>query len=113
MNHKIELKTYESGLIENNDKRVIIRPKAGSFAKIAKGDLIECNGHKLLVLGVREYPRLEDLFHVESLDWIAMKVKDAVEGIKKFKEDYSEVIDKDSKFLAIEFSMQGAESYGV
>lgn len=113
MNHKIGLKTYEKKLVKRKDKRIIIRPDSKEFVSIAKGDLLECDGTKMLVLDVRDYPRLEDLFHVESLDWIAMEVKDAVEGIKKFQEEYTKDIEKGCKFLAIEFSMQGAESYSA
>jgi ASC-1-like (ASCH) protein len=106
MNHKIQLSKKEEELIEEDSKRVIIRPQRDEFAKIAKGDELDCGDLRLLVLSVRDYPRIEDLLRLENFDWLVLDFKDITDAIKEVSDEYKEEVESKIKFLAIEFAVQ-------
>lgn len=102
----IKLNTEEEDAVRGGDKMVIVRPKTGKFQKINRGDIIKCNGISLLVLDVREYPRITDLFKIEKIEWIPTDAKDIVEAIKEYEDRYTDEKDKKTPFIAVEFSVQ-------
>lgn len=106
MKRKFQLKADEAKLIKGDSKRVIIRPQKDDISKIEKGDELDCGDLRLLVLAVREYPRIEDLLRLEGSDWVVIDVKDITDGIRKLSGEYAREIKSKTKFLAIEFAVQ-------
>lgn len=102
----IKLDTEEEDAIRGGDKMIIVRPKIEQFCKVSRGNIMKCNGISLLVLDVREYPRITDLFKIEKKEWIPTDAGDIVEAIKEYEDRYTGEKDKKTPFIAIEFSVQ-------
>ncbi|MDD3648085.1 MAG: hypothetical protein PHS44_06335 [Candidatus Dojkabacteria bacterium] len=98
MKSQVELTQEELAQI-GKGKIIIVRPK-GTAAE--KGAEVDAEGESLLVLDVREYPRAEDLFKLEQLDWIATEASDIVKAVEEMKEKYPEA----GGFVAIELAKQ-------
>lgn len=106
MNMKLKLTKKEDQLIKNGNKTIIIRPNGGKFGKISKGDTINCDGLKLLVLDVRRYPKISALLQIEKREWIPLDSKEFVDVFSECIEDFKEAHENGEEFLAIEFSIQ-------
>ncbi len=107
MNMKIELTKKEAKLIKKgNNKTIIIRPNGGKFGKISKGDRLNCDGLKLLVLDVRRYPKISALLQIEKREWIPLDSKEFVDAFSECIEDFKKTHENGEEFLAIEFSIQ-------
>ncbi|MBU0976142.1 MAG: hypothetical protein ABIE03_00680 [Patescibacteria group bacterium] len=94
----MELSKEELVQIEKG-KIVIVRPKD---VNVEKGAEVKAGSEIVLVLDIREYPRVEDLFKLEQMDWIATDAADLVEAVKETKERYPEA----EGFFAIELAKQ-------
>ncbi len=102
----INLNKDEEDSLKSGEKMVIVRPKSNEYSSIKKWDVVKFNGIELLVLDVREYPRVTDLFKIEKRECITTDAKDIVEAIKEHEDRFSDEADKNLPFLAIEFSVQ-------
>lgn len=106
MKYSIRLSSEELRYIQDDGRRIIIRPQSGKFREIGKGDILEVEGIDLLVLDVREYPTIEDLAELEKEAWMSIKAKTDAEARDVLKKKYSKEAKKVSRFLAIEFAPQ-------
>jgi len=103
---KFNLTKKEEKLIKEKDKTIIIRPNDSKFGKIKKGDLLSCDGLKLLILDVRQYPKISALLQIEKREWIPLESREFVDAFSECLEDFKEAHENGDEFLAIEFSIQ-------
>ena len=106
MNIKLKLTKKEENLIKKENKTIIIRSNGDKFGKISKGNTINCNGLKMLVLDVRRYPKISALLQIEKREWIPLESKEFVDAFSECIEDFKKAHENGDEFLAIEFSVQ-------
>ncbi|MFC1780539.1 hypothetical protein ACFLY9_02495 [Patescibacteria group bacterium] len=103
---EVDLSNVEEELIVRNDRTVLVRPENTFFKGLQKGDILEFNGYNLLVINVRDYPRIEELLKIEPLEWIVTNAKDIVRARQEYSTRFSKERRGGLKFLAIEFAKQ-------
>ena len=103
---KIKLNKKEKKEIKEKDKTVLVRPRNEKFKNLKKGDSLVCEDFNLLVVDIRNYPRITDLMKLENRAWIPTNVGDIVEAIKEYTDLYKSENDNGDEFLAIDFAIQ-------
>lgn len=87
-------------------KTVLIRPDNEILKNVQKGDKLKIDGIELLVLDIRDYPRLEDLLKIEPLEWIVCEDCDISDALRFFSEKFKTEKQGGKMFFAIEIAKQ-------
>jgi ASC-1-like (ASCH) protein len=98
--------TSEEEYLIKSGKTVLVRPETEVLDAVAKGDKLKIDGTELLVLDMREYPRLEDLLKIEPIEWVACKGGEISEALRYFSERFQTEKQGGKKFFAIEIAKQ-------